>query len=427
MSDADVIIVGAGAAGLTAARELAGSGLGVLVFEARGRIGGRIFTRHVPGVDWPIELGAEFVHGEPREVFTIIRSARLRAVPVGGESWCDHDGHGLGPCERIHPRIGKLLDRMSAGGRDRSFQDFLEREAADEPDDVKARATAYVEGFNAADARRISVRSLVESRAADRKIHSDRQYRIADGYDSLVSALVAGDRGFAVRLRTPVSRVRWSRGHVDVETSRGTTYRARRAIVTLPLSVLQAGSVRFTPRLGKDAALRGLAMGAVIRVTLVFRERFWERLTRAGRSLANLGFLLSSHPLFPTWWSTMPARAPILTGWAASRRAAKLAFRSKPLVVRSAVAALADLFDVERSFVAERVMSAHVHDWQADAYSRGAYSYAVVGAAGAPRDLAAPVDGTLFFAGEATDVTGHFGTVHGAIASGFRAARQILS
>jgi monoamine oxidase len=424
---ADVLVVGAGAAGLTAARELAEAGLKVTVLEARGRVGGRILTRHLGRL--PIELGAEFIHGRPPEIRDIVRAARIETRELAGEAWCKHGG-ALARCDRLYPQMARLLARMSSASGDRSFREFIDQDAQDAPREVKERAIAYIEGFNAADARRISLQSLIDSREADRKIHADEQFRVVEGYDRIVGWLAqrGAERRSDLRLRATAREVRWRRGRVEIRTEGGSVFRAPRVVLTLPLGVLRAGAVRFVPGLrAKRAALRGLEMGSVIRVTLVFRKRFWDRIAHDRTTLRNLGFLFSSHPLFPTWWSTLPARAPILTGWASGRRADELSFRSKPVVVRLALAALAELLDIDRRRLRDLLRSAHLHDWQADRFARGAYSWVVVGSAGAPGELAAPLDGTLFFAGEATDVTGHWGTVHGAIASGKRAAREVLA
>ena len=430
----DVLVIGAGAAGLTAARELTAGGLTVTVLEGRSRVGGRIFTRHLPSMPFPIELGAEFVHGEPPEIFDVVRTAKLGARRVAGDPWCRHGGP-LGRCADLYGQTRQLFERMSVKGGDRSFQDFIDRDARDVSQAVRQRAIAYVEGFNAADARRISLASLIGSRDADRSIHADAQYRIAGGYDRIVEWLArpAAERRPDLRLRAVVRAVRWRRGRVEVATEAGEVFRAERAIVTLPLGVLRAApsepaAVRFVPEIAaKRRALQGMEMGSVIRVTLVFRERFWERMTRDRRALRNLGFLFTDHRLFPTWWSTLPAREPVLTAWAAGRRADELSFHAKATVTRHALAALAEALDIDERRLRSLLRAAHTHDWQADRFSRGAYSWAVVGGANASAELAEPLDRTLFFAGEATDVTGHYGTVHGAIASGKRAAAQILS
>ena len=169
-------------------------------------------------------------------------------------------------------------------------------------------------------------------------------------------------------------------------------------------------------------------MGKVIRVTLKFRDRFWEDLKphgAKGKTLADMSFLFSDDPWFPTWWTAMPQTSPMITGWAPFRSAEKLSGRNRSFVIDRAVDTLGSLLGVKRSRLERLLESAHFHDWQADPFARGAYSYGKVGAPRALQALARSLDQTLYFAGEATDTSGQNGTVHGAIASAHRAAREI--
>jgi len=169
-------------------------------------------------------------------------------------------------------------------------------------------------------------------------------------------------------------------------------------------------------------------MGKASRVTLRFRERFWEELSPQGtnKNLSQMNFLFSQDEWFPTWWTTMPKKLPTLTGWAAFRRAEKLSAESCSRVGEHAVETIAALLHLPLQEVKDQMETAYFHDWQNDPFSRGAYSYGAVGADGAQEALGNPVENTLFFAGEATDTSGNNGTVHAAIASGNRAAREIL-
>jgi monoamine oxidase len=137
-----------------------------------------------------------------------------------------------------------------------------------------------------------------------------------------------------------------------------------------------------------------------------------------------MSFLFSQDECFPTWWTALPDRFPIITGWAPWRSAERLESGSVPVVER-ALQTLGGRFQVEKAEMDRLLEIAHFHDWQADPYSRGAYSYVKAGSVDAPEILGRPVKGTLFFAGEATDVTGNNGTVHAAIASARRAVAEI--
>jgi monoamine oxidase len=177
------------------------------------------------------------------------------------------------------------------------------------------------------------------------------------------------------------------------------------------------------------AALKKLEMGKVMRVTLRFRHRFWDNISAPGderKTLSGLSFLFSQDDWFPTWWTTMPEKLPIITGWAPFRCGERLSGKSRSFVIDQCLGTSSNLLSIGRDELAGLLDAAYFHDWQSDPFSRGAYSYGAVGGDGAQQALASPIENTLFFAGEATDTTGHNGTVHGAIASGRRAAREIL-
>ncbi len=155
----------------------------------------------------------------------------------------------------------------------------------------------------------------------------------------------------------------------------------------------------------------------MLKVVLRFRSAFWEKLE--GGRYRDAGFFQAHHLTFPTFWTPRPVHAPVLAAWMGGPRAAKLGERPIGEVILAAsdsAKALFDGYDLE-------LEAAYVHDWLTDPFSRGAYSYVVVGGQKARQELAAPVQDALFFAGEATDSEG--GTVTGALRSGARAAREV--
>jgi monoamine oxidase len=432
----DVIVIGAGAAGMAAAARLTRAGLRVLLLEAREAPGGRVMTRIDPFSGHAVELGAEFIHGKPPEIWSLLAAHPLDVYEGDGDEWCSERGR-VCECEFFED-VQKLLDRMrDCSEPDRSFLKFLQECASDEKENTRRHALGYVSGFNAADPARISVQSLLKQQDAEDEIEGDRTFRVREGYQKLVCSLLkdADRERCELRTSTVVRRVRWRSERVEIDAeSGGETQRftAHSALITVPLGVLQAapgsdGAIEFDPPLAaKREPLSQLAMGEVIRVSFSFADRFWQQIRVGNRSLANMHFLFSDDEVFPTWWTLSPDAAPILTGWSPAASARKVSGQPEPAIVDEALRSLASVLNLDVEKLSFDVRSAFVHDWQSDPFARGAYSYACVGGADAQKRLAEPIGHTLFFAGEATDVTGHIGTVHGAIASGERAAREIL-
>lgn len=436
----DVLVIGAGAAGITASLQLTQAGLSVLILEARARIGGRMFTIQDKETGAAVELGAEFIHGRSPEIFDLVKEHKIPIKEVEGDFL--RIDHGEPQAGDFFSEVDDLMQNMTDRSPDESFSDFLDEcLPSKNQDKVKIWARGYVTGFHAADPNLISVHSLVKGMRAEEEIGGHETFRMDCGYVTLIhlweKQLQAAK--IEVQLEHMVRAVRWKKGNVEVEVEKNgetSKYFAKKLLITLPLSLLQAktareGVVQFMPELtAKKPALEKLEMGKVIRVTLCFRKRFWDSLHAGGKpggkSLADASFILSGEDWFPTWWTTLPEKLPIITGWAPFHCAEKLADKSPAFVVEKATETLAKIMRVDVKEVNRYLVSAHYHNWETDPFSQGAYSYVKVGGDTAQKDLSTPIDDTLFFAGEATDYTGHHGTVHAAIRSGHRAAKEIL-
>jgi monoamine oxidase len=424
---AEAVVVGAGAAGLAAARTLSRAGVQTVVLEARGRIGGRLLTCEDAGLPVPVDLGGEFVHGTAELSFALLREAGSVAIDITGTSLIFEDGDLR---ERDDPfAIVARAMRGAVDLRDDLSVDAFTRDLAA---DVRRSTRMMVEGFDAADPARASARALAEEWNGDEGGQTTRAFRPLGGYARLLRALhgTLDPKRASVLLETPVHRVRRRAGgfEVDATTAGGAplSVRARTAIVTLPVGVLQSGSPSFEPPLPPETrvALEHLIMGPVVKLVLRFRSAFWETL-RDGRYL-DAGFFHRADGRFPTFWTLLPLRTPVLIAWAGGPKADALAGLDRAARVGAALDDLSALFGgaIEPRAAFE---AAYSHDWQADPYARGAYSYAAVGGQGARAALAAPVDGVLFFAGEATAGAAEAGTVAGALQSGERAAQDVLS
>jgi monoamine oxidase len=419
-ASSDVLVIGAGVAGLTAARELARRGLSVTVVEARDRTGGRVHTiRDFSG--HPVEAGAEFVHTAKAETWPEIRLARLAVQK------CALTRHGMFnfggrtrmlPWFLLHPGAWSAFPILRHLARtrppDMSAGDFINHHGYRGYARLLAEMvfTSHIPGI----ADEIGLLGLLEDRVID--LYTGSLHRVRDGYDRLVDHLA---RGLDVRLRFPVATVSWTPDGVTVAATDGRALSASAAIATLPLGVLASGAVEFVPPLpeSKRQAFTHLVMGPVMKLLLRFSAPFWPTW------LANLTCATGPVTLY---WPTLDGgrRAPaVLTAYCTGPRAAHLSLLPEDEAVAVVLADLARLFpgvDPGSRLIATRRI-----DWSTDPFARGGYTFARPGGRGARDRLAAPNTRALFWAGAATTTSTIAETVQAAYVSGLRAASEVLS
>jgi monoamine oxidase len=414
-SQADVIVLGAGMAGLTAARALADGGAQVVVIEARDRIGGRVHTLR-DFTEAPVEAGAEFIHGSGAATLTAVRAAGLRTQPVHLRYLWAHLGPRTQwfPAHLLYPDTWPSLSITWAlrhqRGEDTSAASFIETKGYRGRGRELARLTTS--GHLPGSPEQIGIHGLV----ADGVLRLDEglNHRVLDGYDLLPQQVAAG---LDIRLERRVARISWGPEGVEVTTRGGETFTGRSAISSLPHGVLASGAVTFDPALpeSKVGAINRIATGAVAKVLLRFEERFWPR--RMAQLVCGTG------PVTIYWPTSFGTDGPpVLSAYATGPRAEALS-EAGPDKAPDVV-----LDDLERVFPRAQprrwVRDARFVDWLTDPNACGGYTYLPPGAVGARAALAAADTGPLLWAGSATMWEPMSDTVEAAYLSGLRAARQ---
>ncbi|OUJ74232.1 flavin monoamine oxidase family protein [Hymenobacter crusticola] len=429
---ADILVVGAGAAGLMAARDLARAGKSVIILEARHRLGGRIHTFSSPAFSQPIELGAEFMHGDVPLTKELLREAGTAYQDPGGKNYEVGSDHAQETGDYMED-LPLLLDKLHTLSHDMPLVAFLNQYF---PEDryqlLREQAIRFAEGYDAADSERASVFALRDEWSAGGAEDSPRP---VGGYGSMLTLLAQqlAAAGGKMELGAIVREIHWQRGHVEVRCDENQYYAAQQVVVTVPLGVLQAtesepGYVAFVPELPtKRNAAAAMGFGAIIKVLLEFDEAFWEHDSSGlAQPLPDLGFLFSDAPI-PTWWAQLPDPRPLLTGWLGGPAATALCDASDETVMNQALDSLAYIFATTPEYLRTKLRGHQVANWAADPFARGAYTYSTIDTAAARPVLLQPVEQTLFFAGEGLYTGPALGTVEAALQSGKDTAASMIT
>jgi monoamine oxidase len=418
-----ILVIGAGMAGLAAARMLHDRGYRVQVLEARDRLGGRIWTS-TKWPDMPLDLGASWIHGIDGNPLTeLADDAKAERLEISYDSSLtyDSDGNELSReretrLDRLRQQFHRALRGAQENDEDQSIRDFVEAWSRKiEADEESKRLLNFIlsseiEQEYSGSAERLSTHWYDSSEEFD-----GEDALFAKGFSVLVDFLA---KDLTIRKGEIVRRVDW-RGDKVVVTTKEDEYIADKVIVTLPLGVLKANQVEFLPNLPKPTsnAIAKLEMGTLNKCYLRFSEVFWPE------DVDWLGYIPTVHGTWTEWVSfARVAGHPTLLGFNAGNRAREIEAWSDPQIVDDAMQTLRIMFGKK---IPEPI-DYQITRWHSDPFSFGSYSFNSVGSRpNLRRRLSTPLSGKLFFAGEATDEN-YFGTVHGAYLSGLRAAKEVM-
>jgi monoamine oxidase len=429
METSEILILGAGISGLVLARELSKKGKQVILLEARERTGGRI---HTIENEFPIpaETGAEFIHGRLSNTIKLLKNYNIAFSRTKGEIWRLRNGVYKKNADFVDEHEHLLKRKLKELEEDISVQQFLEQNfPGEEFHTLYAEVKKFVEGYDTADFTRAST---FEFRKEWDETKDWKQYRIEGGYSKLTDALEKECRmnGCVFHLSTEAKEIHWKKSEVEVVCADGRKFTGQKIIITASLGVLRSGAIKFSPSLQeKEDAIQQLGFGEIIKILLYFKEEFWkkkENRKRTGENLKKL-FFMNSDAEIPTWWTQYPSEKPLITGWLSGPAVKAYMDMNEEQLLEKAIASLAFIFKESEDDLKNELLHWKINNWSKDAFSRGSYAYATVGAEKQIEILSAPVENTIFFAGELFAPESGTGLVEAAIASGLKTAKKIIA
>ncbi|HUM48208.1 MAG TPA: NAD(P)/FAD-dependent oxidoreductase [Chitinophagales bacterium] len=433
MQKEEIIIIGAGASGMMAARELVKAGYKVVILEGRNRIGGRIQTLVNNEFSTPVEAGAEFIHGALPVTLQLLKEAGIGITSMKGATWQVRNGK-LSAEETFFTDWHLLESTLHSLKEDMTIADFItlyfneEKYAA-----LSAAIRGFAEGYDAADTNRASTFALRDEWLNEEE---STNYRVNGGYGKMIQFLEEEcvKKGALIQLNAVAKEIQWDQNSVTVICNNGRQFTGTKIIITVPLGVLQQGSsgesaLSFVPPLPeKSAAIANMGFGSVIKVLIEFTEPFWKskQVTKHfGKNADDLGFLISDAAI-PTWWTQHPQQHALLTGWLAGPSSQKWKDTSDAMILGEALDSLAAIFPFSKNELKEKIVASRVINWNGDPFALGAYAYATLATNHSIEILNDAAANTIFFAGEAFYAGPAMGTVEAALTSGANVSKRIL-
>jgi monoamine oxidase len=411
-----ILVIGAGAAGLMAARRLAAEGFSVTLLEAATIPGGRIHSFSIPGFTGLVEAGAEFVHGDLPITLQLAREAGVSLVPT-------HHSRVTSDSEKADVPFhwDDLMEEMARLEEDKPIAEFLDTHFPGEKyTRLRRSVQRFAEGYDLADLATVSTKALYKEWSGE---EDSSEYRVDGGYGRLVDYLVLECRrlGANVHFGSPVTEVRWQAGSVGVRTTGDQRFIAERLIMTVSLGVLR--EIVFVPSVpGVKRAAAAIGYGSVIKILLEFRTPFWRELRPGAQTL----FILSEQPV-PVWWTQAEEGSTLLTGWLTGENMRRFQALDPQDRLERCLSSLAAIFSRDIALLREQLAASRIFDWLEQPYVHGGYSFDTVATPACRQLLRKPVAETLYFAGEAIYEGSVPGTVEAAFHSGLEVAEKIIA
>lgn len=414
----DVIIIGAGAAGLMALRQLTTAGYNVCMLEATASAGGRIETINEPGFDDATETGPEFIHGNLELTFKLLKEAGISVEETTGSMISVQNGNWN--AEDTSEDWEKFMRQLYKLENDITVETFLQQYFPEECyKKLRSGITHYAEGFDLADISKASSFFIRNEWTHE----SEPNYRINGGYGKLIDFLEAQCRqnNATILFDHPVYKIEYDSESAAVYTANGASFRAAKIIITVSLGVLQNNSIEFNPLpVEYSKAIQQHGFGAVIKLLFQFKTSFWKNYAD------DIAFIISDESI-PTWWTQSPRDKNLLTGWIGGPPAEKLSALSQEELINISLQSLANIFKVDIQYLKQVLVHHKIICWHNKPCIKGGYSYNTIYSTDAKKVLSQPINNIIYFAGEALYEGASQGTVEAALQSGLHVAKMIQS